>query len=99
MLGLFVSEIFFRTFLKTMNTKKILHGNTYQQSNDLYTFSDDVRNWKSVLYVHTKKKEISRNDIETYLRKYFSNHMAILRQYCQVNHFIDRQTFEEILRK
>jgi hypothetical protein len=81
-----------------MNTKKIVQFN--KRSNDDYirVYSNDVSNWKSVLCVHTKKKEICRKDIECHLRKYFSNHMT-LQQYCQMKDFIDRRTFEEILRK
>jgi hypothetical protein len=81
-----------------MNTKKILDGkrlHTYQQSNDFYTFSNDVSNWKSVLCIHSKKKEIYLNEIEYYLR----NHMSIMDQYCKTKDFIDKQTFENILRK
>jgi len=78
-----------------MNKKKILLDKrlyTYQQSND-------VSNWKSVLCIHSKKKEIDFNEIESYLRKYFSNHMSIIDQYCKTKDFIDKQTFENILRK
>jgi hypothetical protein len=85
-----------------MNTKKTLNENnilTYQQSNDSHTFSNDVRNWKSVLYIHSKKKEICLDEIEGYLQKYFSNHMSLIHQYYQINHFIDKQMFENILRK
>jgi len=54
---------------------------THQQSNDFYRFSNDVRNWKSVLYMHPKKKEICLNNIEKCLQKYFSNHVSIIHQY------------------
>ncbi len=90
-----------------MDTKKILDGNNvlgnrlhiYQQSNDLYTFSNDVSNWKSVLHVHTKKKERSLEEIECYLRKYFSNHMSTIDQHYKMKDFMDKQAFEDILRK
>lgn len=70
-----------------MNTKH-LH-NKQQQTNDFYTFSDDVINWKKVLCIHSKKKQIGLKEIEYYLRDYFSNHQD----------FIDKQIFEKILRK
>ncbi len=73
-----------------MNTKNLLD---YQQVNN------DVTNWKFVLCVHTKKKEISRDDIECHLRKYFANHMSSFQEYCRMKDFIDKRTFEEILRK
>ncbi len=33
------------------------------------------------------------------LQKYFSNHMSIIHQYCKTKDFIDKQTFECILRR
>jgi hypothetical protein len=84
-----------------MNTKKTLDKrlNTFQQSNNFVTYSNDVSNWKTVVCIHSKKKEICLNEIECYLRKYFSNHISIINQYYKMNDFIEKQMFENILQK
>lgn len=73
--------------------------NIYLPSNELNTFSSNLRNWKSVSNIYLKKKGLGLDDIKSYLRKYFTNHMSIIHQNCKNNDYIDKQTFEHILRR
>ena len=90
-----------------MNTTKILatnnvHDNrlhTDHQSSSFYGFSNNVRNWRSVSNFYPQKTEIDLNRIKNYLQSYFTNHTSIIRQYFQINTYIDKLTFEKILRR
>lgn len=70
-----------------------------QPFNEFCTFSNSLRNWKSVSNIYSKRKLTNLEEIKSYLQKYFINHMYIINQHCKKDSFIDRQTFDNILRR
>ncbi|CAF0774213.1 unnamed protein product [Rotaria sordida] len=86
--------------MRTLDKNNIFDNrlHMYQQSNEFSTFSNNLRNWKSVSNIYSKKKLLYLDEIKPYLQKYFINHMSIIHQYCKKNNFINKQTFERILR-
>ncbi|CAF0735006.1 unnamed protein product [Rotaria sp. Silwood1] len=86
--------------MRTCGKNNILDAQlpTYRQSNEFCTFSNNLRNWKSVSNIYSKKKLLYLDEIKPYLQKYFINNMSVIHQYCKKDKFIDKQTFEHILR-
>ena len=90
-----------------MNNKKILNRNNVldnqfhieRRLKDSDMSSNNVHNCKSVSHLNSMRKSLWLDKIEIYLRKYFTHHMSIIRQHCQMNDFIDKHAFKHILRK
>ncbi|CAF4534839.1 unnamed protein product, partial [Rotaria sp. Silwood2] len=86
--------------MRTFGKNNILDNQLpiHQQSNEFSTFFNNLRNWKSVSNIYSKKKLLYLDEIKPYLQKYFINNMSVIHQHCKKNKFIDKQTFERILR-
>ncbi|CAF2335702.1 unnamed protein product [Rotaria sp. Silwood2] len=86
--------------MRTFGKNNILDNQLpiHQQSNEFSTFFNNLRNWKSVSNIYSKKKLLYLDEIKPYLQKYFINNMSVIHQHCKKNKFIDKQTFEHILR-
>ncbi|CAF2033849.1 unnamed protein product [Rotaria magnacalcarata] len=86
--------------IKTLGKNNILENRlrTSQQSNEFRMRSNNLRNWKSVSNIFSKKKLTSLDEIKCHLQKYFINHMSIVHQHCKKNTSIDKPTFQLMLR-